>query len=373
MHPAEAPHDVRAWAAPVCHALCGLVLRSAAFPTEQAPPTDWMRQLNAIAQQAPGLSEMLPTLQPQPATASELAAQLPLVLLKLVPAQLASLSGSPTADSATEVAASEGQQSPPNLTAESSLAAATQLLSTCHVVVRLRTLENRYAAELARQKREAIYQFAYGLSHELNNPLANIVARAELLASAETQPQRRSWLATISSSALRGAEMLRDLMLLARPPRLQLAVVSIEQLLNDVLPRARAWAAPYQVELKLEVLARLQARVDSTALTEAVWAVVRNAIEAMPEGGDVAIKLSAEAPAAACIEIADQGVGLSAIAMAHSFDPYFSGREAGRGLGLGLAKAQRIIELHGGHLQLQNRPGGGCLARIVIPLTDTAA
>lgn len=372
MYSAEAPHDVRAWPAPVCHALCDLVLRGAALPADQVPPTEWIRQLSAIAEQAPGLPEMLATLHPQSAAPSEFVGQLPLVLLKLVPAPLGPLCDPKSDPSGSDVSVNDGQQLIPQLTSEGSRAAASQLLSTCHVVLRLRTLENRFAAELERQKREAIYHFAYGLSHELNNPLANIVARAELLASGETQPHRRSWLATISSSALRGAEMLRDLMLLARPPRLQLAVLSLDQLLSDLLPQARAWSEPRQVELKLEFLARPQARFDSTALTEAVWAVLRNAIEAMPDGGQVTIKLVAEsdAPALGCIEIADQGEGMSAIAVAHSFDPYYSGREAGRGLGLGLAKAQRIIKLHGGHLHLQNRAGGGCLARIVIPLAD---
>ena len=123
--------------------------------------------------------------------------------------------------------------------------------------------------------------------------------------------------------------------------------------------------------------------VDPVALGEALWALIRNAIEAMPDGGTVSLQaqfvesartvnsLDSQVivPQRVCIEVADQGTGLSAISLEHAFDPYYSGREAGRGLGLGLSRTQRIVDLHGGILTIANRPGGGCSAKILLPIS----
>src|SRR6266576_2527019 len=70
-------------------------------------------------------------------------------------------------------------------------------------------------------KLQALYNFAYGLSHEINNPLANIATRAQTLLADEKDPDRRRKLATIVQQAFRAHEMIADLMLFARPPALQ--------------------------------------------------------------------------------------------------------------------------------------------------------
>lgn len=258
-----------------------------------------------------------------------------------------------------------------------------QLLSLCHLVVRQRALQDSFALELSRQKREAIYHFAYGLSHELNNPLANIATRAGVLAQAESHPQRRQLLDAIVHNAMRGCEMLGDLMLVARPPQLQRAVTAVAPWLGSVAQKAAAWAAPLDVQITCDVQTDCSIDVDPVALGEALWALIRNAIEAMPDGGTVSLQaqfvesartvnsLDSQVivPQRVCIEVADQGTGLSAISLEHAFDPYYSGREAGRGLGLGLSRTQRIVDLHGGILTIANRPGGGCSAKILLPIS----
>ncbi len=250
-----------------------------------------------------------------------------------------------------------------------------QLLSLCHVINRLRTVEARFATELEHQKMEAIYQFAYGLSHELNNPLANIATRAGVLARDEPHKARRQLLESIIGHAMRGCEMLGDLMLVARPPQLHFEATRVDQLLDSLLERARLWATELNIELLFESHSQTLLEVDATALTEALWAIIRNAMEAMPDGGEISITLDNDRcadhkhaqPPGIVIEVADRGSGLSQVALEHCFDPYYSGREAGRGLGLGLSKAKRIVDLHHGQLTLSNRPGGGCLARILLP------
>lgn len=241
-----------------------------------------------------------------------------------------------------------------------------QLQTLCHCVVRLRTLETRFSSELQRQKSEAIYEFAYGLSHELNNPLANIATRGGVLAQQEAHPQRKILLETIVANAMRGCEMLGDLMLVARPPKLQFQAVRIDELIATVVKQAQRWASGLNVVVAFNCNSTQALQLDAVALREALWALIRNALEAMLEGGTVEVSVSDQNDGKVCIEVADQGSGMSQAALEHCFDPYYSGREAGRGLGLGLSKAQRIVALHRGELTLANRPGGGAVARIVL-------
>ena len=107
-------------------------------------------------------------------------------------------------------------------------------------------LDPHFAAALEQAKLEALYQFAYGLSHEINNPLANIATRAQTLLIDEKDPERRRKLAVINQQAFRAHEMIADLMLFARPPALRLEPVDLVDLASRVIaelqPTAREQA-----------------------------------------------------------------------------------------------------------------------------------
>jgi signal transduction histidine kinase len=248
-------------------------------------------------------------------------------------------------------------------------ASARTLQDVAALVVRLQSLERGFAAELLRQKTEALYHFAYGLSHELNNPLANIATRAGVLGRDESHPARQDLLATIVDNAMRGSEMLGDLMLIARPPKLSPTAISAKLFAEPLAQKAASWSRGRDVNLASHIDSTSHLHIDVSAMQEAVWCLIRNAIESMPDGGEVTLTVRDTQPERYVqMEIADRGTGLSPHAQEHCFDPYFSGREAGRGLGMGLAKAQRIVELHTGKLSLYNRPGGGCQAVIELPI-----
>lgn len=250
------------------------------------------------------------------------------------------------------------------------LSTVERLLSLASLTLRLRLLEGRFTDCLETQKRQAIYNFAYGLSHELNNPLANIATRAGVLAQDEADLWRRDLLEAIVDSAMRGCEMLGDLMLVARPPSLQFSVIAVTDLLETLAAQARPWADRYSANLKTHfprLADPLRISGDKNALTEALWSLLRNSLEAIDAQGEVVISCRIEEQEV-CIEISDTGKGLSERELANCFDPYFSGREAGRGLGLGLSKAERIIRLHDGIIRISNRPNGGCSAIVSLKL-----
>jgi hypothetical protein len=229
-------------------------------------------------------------------------------------------------------------------------------------------LEQRYADEIATEKSKSIYHFAYGLSHELNNPLANIATRAGVLMHGESAVDRRQMLETIIDNAMRGSEMLGDLMLLARPPKISLQTTNLSNWFGAFVGRCSTWATKRNLKIDSQCeLQSLTASFDPVAITEAAWCLVRNAFEASRENDSIQIRLD-ESDGQVRLGSYDFGPGLSCEALQYCFDPYYSGREAGRGLGFGLAKAQLIASMHGGSLSVNNRPGGGCAAILSWPV-----
>jgi signal transduction histidine kinase len=109
--------------------------------------------------------------------------------------------------------------------------------------------------------------------------------------------------------------------------------------------------------------------VDAAQLEEALRAVVANGIEALGDGGRVAVEVVAEAAdGAGTLVVVDDGAGMDAATRRRAFDPFFSGREAGRGVGLGLSKARRFVEVNGGRIDLESRPGAGTRVTLRLPL-----
>lgn len=224
---------------------------------------------------------------------------------------------------------------------------------------------------LEREKLESLYQFAYGLSHEINNPLTNISARAQSLLAGEKDPDRRRALGTIHTQAIRAYEMIADLMLFARPPKPRLRQVSLNQLATQA---ANEWqmAADAQgtiIQLDLAEHPRLVC-ADPDQIVIAIAAVLRNSLEAVVRGGQITISVVSPSETFASFEIADTGPGIPPDVRRHLFDPYFSGREAGRGLGLGLSKCWRILEQHGGRIEVESPSTGGALFRLLLPLGE---
>jgi signal transduction histidine kinase len=224
-----------------------------------------------------------------------------------------------------------------------------------------------FAAAVAAAKREALYQFAYGLSHEINNPLANIASRAQTLLIDERDPERRRKLATINQQAFRAHEMIADLMLYARPPEPVLAAADLVQIAGQIAAEMQPLAVEQGTTLVLEAAAdQFVIQADATQMGVALKALVQNALEALRVGGRVQIGVRAE-PTFVVVSVADSGPGIPAEHLPHLFDPFFSGREAGRGLGLGLCKAWRIAELHRGSIQVDLPPTGGAIFSLRLP------
>jgi signal transduction histidine kinase len=243
------------------------------------------------------------------------------------------------------------------------------------LVARISAYEKRLSfadARLEFGKLEALKELAYGASHEINNPLANIAARAQTLLADETVSERRRKLTAIHRQAMRAHEMIADLMLFARPPKLNPAPCDLRQLVKRIVDELAPITQERDVALTLihggdpiELVA------DPAQLGVAISAVAMNALEATGGGGHVRVAVqraqSADEPWAEVL-IRDDGPGISDEVRRHMFDPFFSGREAGRGLGFGLSKCWRIVTDHGGQVAVDRPAGGGAEITIRLPL-----
>jgi signal transduction histidine kinase len=249
-------------------------------------------------------------------------------------------------------------------------------------IARLAELEADFLPAVEAAKLDALKEFAYGASHEINNPLANISARAQTLLQDERDPERRRRLAAINSQAFRAHEMIADVMLFARPPRMDRREIDLVALIAAVTDEMLERAAAQGTQLEHRGEARLVGRVDPVHLRVAIGAIVTNSLEAIGEGGRIEIELRRDSAGStrltaakavhdvdvAQIVIWDTGPGIPPAIRPHIFDPFFSGREAGRGLGLGLPKSWRIVREHGGRIEVESPASGGATFTITLPL-----
>ena|GEM_PF-2864197 len=226
---------------------------------------------------------------------------------------------------------------------------------------------------LQTEKLAALRQLAYGASHEINNPLANIAMRAEMLLRGEPDPDRQRKLQVIRQQAMRAHEMISDLMLFANPPRPTLQAIELRSWLMQLGEELQFDVQLADAELVIEAAAEQTVVGDPVQLAEAVRALVRNSLEAQPARARIRIATGVDAQGVAYLEVSDNGPGISDEIARHMFDPFFSGREAGRGLGFGLPKAWRIAESHGGQLSCLNRSAGQTLFRLSWPRLQAPA
>lgn len=231
-----------------------------------------------------------------------------------------------------------------------------------------RAMVEQEEPRLRRAKLDALGEFAAGAGHELNNPLAVIVGRAQLLLARTADPDSVRSLRAILAQAQRAHRILRDLMFVARTPEPRPRFCQPEEIVRSSLRDLKTEADTRGVRLALEASSP-SARVwaDPDALRHLADVLVRNALESTPKGGSVQVVATVE-PRAVGLTVRDNGRGIAPAEGEHLFDPFYCGRQAGRGLGLGLPRAARIVQQAGGELRWHSALGQGSIFRVHLPL-----
>jgi signal transduction histidine kinase len=226
-------------------------------------------------------------------------------------------------------------------------------------------------ALLEREKLESLAEFAAGAGHELNNPVATIAARAQLLLKDETDPERRRALAVIGGQALRIRDMIGDLMLFARPPLPLPEELDLSAEISGIVEKLRKDSDERCCRLVFAPAESVSVFADATQLRVVVSNLLRNSLEALPDAnGEIAVTCGPSGERMSQFTVTDNGCGLSDNDRRHLFDPFYSGRQAGRGLGFGLCKCWRIVSNHGGRIEVEAHDGRTTF-RVIWPVPET--
>ncbi len=251
------------------------------------------------------------------------------------------------------------------------------------------SVERRLQDELREmQKLEAIGQLTGGLAHDFNNLLGIVVGNLDLIEDELPGGERlRRRLDTARGAALRGAEVTRSLLAVARRQPLEIGEYDVNALIAEMMPLVRS-SAGAAVQVRSQFCAgALLARLDAAGLSNVVLNLVINARDAMQgqaRESVVTLRTRAErvdadagqtlAPGEyAVIEVADTGGGMSEAVRAQAFEPFFTTKERGRGTGLGLAMVYGFAEQLGGTARIDSRPGAGTTVSVWLPLDPAAA
>jgi signal transduction histidine kinase len=237
------------------------------------------------------------------------------------------------------------------------------------VVESLRQQIDREDNRLEALKLEALAEFAGGAGHELNNPLAVIVGRAQLLLARTDDPETIRSLRIILSQAGRAHRILRDLIFVARPAAARPRPCRPAELLRACLRDLQEECSARGIRLVSEIdESAPTGAVDPDALRHLAETLLRNAIQATPAGGKIVVRSTVRGDELSWSFI-DSGKGISAVDAVHLFDPFYCGRQAGRGLGLGLPRAARLVAQAGGTLHWSSNPGHGAVFQVHFPLS----
>lgn len=228
-------------------------------------------------------------------------------------------------------------------------------------------LEREFQHALEAEKLEAMAEFAAGAGHEINNPLAIIGGRAQLLLAEEADPERRRELAVINAQVKRAHEMIADMRLFARPPQPECQRFDLASLIDELASEVALQAADRRIEVaRSGDPGPVEIEADATQLAVALRAMCKNSLELVAADGHIGIDLQTTGDHVE-IRVWDDGPGLLPEHRRHLFDPFYSARQAGRGLGLGLSKCWRIVTLHGGRIDVESGPKQGATFTIRLP------
>lgn len=222
---------------------------------------------------------------------------------------------------------------------------------------------------------EALAEMAAGAAHELNNPLSVISGQAQLLAGSETEPGKKQILKKIQENSREISAIIEELMDFARPQPPRLAQINIKQILDEAIQLAAQKTHREHINVQTEIADDVETVfIDSAQIASAVANVISNSVESYT-GSLGPIKVTAvggESEDYVRLQIADLGCGMDSETLHKATQPFFSARPAGRKRGMGLSYAARLIELNGGSIELESRPGKGTSVTISLPIRGTS-
>jgi two-component system sensor histidine kinase PilS (NtrC family) len=236
------------------------------------------------------------------------------------------------------------------------------LIAACEDLSSIRAMEARMRAA---DRLASLGRMAANIAHEIRNPLASLSGAVEVLAGGGTFDETRDRLGQIVLKETgRLNNIIREFLEYARPAPLHREPVNVAEALDEVLLLLEHRATPGTLKVVREFPPSLMWSVDRQQFRQAIWNLCVNAFQAMPEGGELRVT-TAVTGRNLVLRVSDSGEGINATDLAQIFEPFFSTKADGSGLGLALV--HRIVQEHGGEIDVQSRPGAGTTFTLTIP------
>ncbi len=243
-----------------------------------------------------------------------------------------------------------------------------------------RDITERKQAEETLQRTEQLKvagELATGLAHEIKNPLAGIKASIEVLSTVPYLPEDdKGILVQVIGEIKRIESLIKGLLNFARPSRPRFDDTDVNAVLDAVAylvlqSPSRVQGASREISIVKDFDRHLPViTADPMQLKQVFMNLLLNAVEAMQDGGILAMKTRFDAAAQAVrVEISDTGRDLDVAVLDKIFQPFFTTKPKGTGLGLAISK--RLIEEHGGRISVARNPGGGAIFNISLPVIQS--
>jgi two-component system NtrC family sensor kinase len=241
------------------------------------------------------------------------------------------------------------------------------------VAERTEQLVKTQAAMDRQQRLASLGQLAAGVAHEINNPLGGILTFATL--AQEEVPKDsplRGDIEEIVRQADRCRKIVQELLEFSRQREAHMAPRSINDVVTRTLGLLEKQASFHDIEIVRKIDPDAPVTImDESQMQQVFMNIVLNAADSMNERGTLTVETGHDREhQEVFVRISDTGCGIPAEIREAIFDPFFTTKEPGKGTGLGLAVACRIVQAHGGHLEVDSEVGRGSTFRIVLPVTD---
>ncbi len=230
------------------------------------------------------------------------------------------------------------------------------------------------------EKMASLGKLSATVAHELNNPLEGVLTYAKLIArrirKMENAPpaltESLEDIELIMRETERCGNIVKSLLLFSKKQVVEFGVISLRQIVEKAERLMKHHFDISNVRLTSEYPAvDVSILCDENQVQQAFVALFVNAVEAMPDGGTLDVAVTRiESEKMVSIEIKDTGVGIAAEDLGHIFEPFFSTKQKGQGVGLGLSVVYGIVERHGGKISVQSSPGQGTTFKINFPMTE---